>query len=122
MVEALRLKIAGLGNDQHHSASIPGIAKTLPPGVHTIAHYLLLPSQEREIAEWPLEFIQPAFKKRRITIGFSVSEAMHAGQVTIVGGRQCFPETITEQLQSNGCQVKWIEGTGMEIASQLATL
>lgn len=85
-----------------------------------IDHYLLLPGHEWGVSDWYLEVTRPFIKKYRPTIGFSVDEAMHARQVTVVGNVPGFTREAFDQLKNIGCKVEWIDGDGMTIATQLA--
>lgn len=87
---------------------------------HPIQHYLLLPHYEWGISDWHLDAIKPFVKKHQPTIGFSVNEAMHAANVTLIGGEQSFSTAVYEQLSENGCNVERISGDGTTIATLLA--
>jgi hypothetical protein len=87
---------------------------------HPIQHYLLLPLYEWGIADWHLDAIRPYVKKHQPTIGFSVSEAMHAAKVTLIGGEQSFSRAVEEELVRSGCEVERISGDGTTIATLLA--
>ncbi len=95
---------------------------TGPTDRRAIGHYLLLPTYEWGVSDWHLEVIRPYVKKHRPTIGFSIEEACGARRVTLIGGTQTFPEDVVVQLASAGCLVERIEGTGTEIAMNLANL
>lgn len=100
---------------------VPGEDPSIGPDSRLISHYLLLPTYEWGVAEWHLEAIRPFVKRHRPTIGFSLEEAAHAAQVTVVGGEQSFPAQALDRLVSSGCRVERIAGDGTSIASQLAT-
>jgi len=87
---------------------------------HPIQRYLLLPKYEWGISDWHLDAIKPYVKKYQPTIGFSVQEAMHAANVTLIGGEQSFPSKVVEQLSECGCNVERISGDGTTIATLLA--
>ncbi len=87
---------------------------------HPIAHYLLLPTYEWGISGWHLDIARPFILKHSPTIGFSVSEAAHAVQVTVVGGPQTFSEETLKYLRDQGCTVERISGDGTTIASLMA--
>lgn len=101
-------------------------ARMAAPGVpvsgaaHAIRHYLLLPGAEWGVSDWYLEVIRPFVKKHKPTVGFSVEEAVKAARVTVVGGKQHYPEDLLERLQKAGCRIEQINGDGTNIASQLA--
>ncbi len=85
-----------------------------------IRHYLLLPTYEWGISEWHLSIIRPFVQKHAPTVGFSPAEAALAQRVTVVGGDQCFPDEILDQLRAAGCAVERVSGDGTSIATQLA--
>lgn len=87
---------------------------------HPITHYLLLPSYDWGISEWYLDVTRPFIKKHQPTIGFSLSEARLAREVTVIGGEKSFPESDLQLLRDSGCLVTRITGDGTTIASQLA--
>lgn len=87
---------------------------------HFINHYLLLPKYDWGVADWHLEIIRPFVKKHQPTVGFSLEEASHAAQVTVVGGTQAFSEEALTSLRVKGCLVERIAGDGTSIATQLA--
>ncbi len=99
-------------------------AKTTSPhtdtSAHPIAHYLLLPMYEWGVSDWHLDVAKPFIKKHMLTVGFSVSEAVYAARVTVIGGPQTFPEETLQFLRDNGCSVERISGDGTSIASLLA--
>jgi hypothetical protein len=113
-VQAKEKKIA-LSEDIH-----PVNANKASDNHHPIEHYLLLPLYEWGVADWHLEVIRPYVKKHKPTIGFSMSEAARASQVTIVGGSKSFPEELVQELKMSGCRVKQISGDGTSIATQLS--
>lgn len=89
---------------------------------HPINHYLLLPAYDWGVADFHLEAIRPFVKKYQPTVGFSVKEAAQAKRVTVIGGRQIFPEEIINELRAKGCIVERIEANGTELAPILAAL
>ena len=99
-------------------------AKTTSPhtdnSLHPIAHYLLLPLYEWGVSDWHLDVAKPFIKKHMLTVGFSVSEAVYAAQVTVIGGPQTFPEETLQFLRDSGCTVERISGDGTSIATLLA--
>lgn len=71
----------------------------------SIAHYLLLPTngtlgqkEWNSLAEYVLVW--------RPVIGFSVSEASQASQVTLVGDEHALPSSIESELRAAGCTVR----------------
>jgi hypothetical protein len=96
--------------------------KAPPPPAKPIQHYLLLPHPSWGNPDWFLKVAQPYIKKYAPTTGYSVEEALLARQVTIVGGVQVYPENLKETLESAGCTVIQVSGSGTDIASRLARL
>ena len=88
--------------------------------VHPISHYLLLPLYEWGVSDWHLDVAKPFIKKHMLTVGFSVSEAVYAAKVTVIGGPQTFPEETLQFLRDHGCTVERISGDGTSIATLLA--
>ena len=86
-----------------------------------IKHYLLLPRYKWGVEEWYLEVTRPFIKKYRPTVGFSMREAFLAEKVTIIGGKQAFPERLVVELERSGAKVVQISGNGTEIATKLAS-
>jgi hypothetical protein len=99
-------------------------SKNIPPHTdpleHPIAHYLLLPLYEWGVSDWHLDVAKPFIKKHMLTVGFSVTEASYASQVTVIGGPQTFPEETLQFLRDHGCVVERITGDGTSIATTLA--
>ena len=85
-----------------------------------IDHYLLLPTYEWGVADYHLDIIRPFVKKHHPTIGFSLNEAEHARQVTVLGGPTVFPDEAIDHLRSIGCYVERINGDGTTIATMMA--
>lgn len=101
-----------------------GERKTLEksPGDFRFSHYLLLPTFEWGIADWHLEVTRSFIKRHQPTIGFSLEEATRADQVTVLGGEDLFTEEEINQLRSQGCMVRRIDGDGTKVASLLAVI
>jgi hypothetical protein len=87
-------------------AAQPVVAQP-PSGAKTIAHYLLLPTngtlgreEWNSLAEYVLVW--------RPVIGFSVSEASLASEVTLVGDSRALPVSVENELGAAGCNVQRI--------------
>ncbi len=91
-----------------------------PANSRPIRHYLLLPEYPDGISDWDWNVIRGFVKKYQPTVGFKKTEAALADQVTLVGSDQAFSEEDLDQLRHAGCQIEWIRGDGMSIATQLA--
>ncbi len=85
-------------------------------------HYVLLPTYSWGKSKFHLRAIQPFARKYQPTVGYSLSQARKAAQITIVGGTNIFTEDIIEMLKSSGCEVSHIIGEGQQIAEQLAAM
>ncbi len=113
--------MAAAVSDWQASRLKAGGAKGIQKGSsYSIKHYLLLPGYDWGVSDWYLEVTRPFIKKYRPTIGFSVEEAGCAAKVTVVGNVPGFTREALAQLKQNGCEVEWIDGDGMKIATQLA--
>jgi hypothetical protein len=102
-----------------HADEPPAVSKGPQEGIHSIQHYLLLPTYEWGVADWHLDVIRNFVKKYQPTIGFSLEEANLAARVTVIGNAQSFPEEALETLRQSGCAVERISGDGTSIATQL---
>lgn len=100
----------------------PDRSPSVHPPAKLIQHYLLLPHPSWGNPDWFLKVAQPYIKKYAPTTGYQVEEALLARQVTIVGGVQVYPENLKETLESAGCTVIQVSGSGTEIASRLTRL
>ena len=76
-----------------------------PKGSKTIGHYLLLPTngtlgrdEWNALAEYVLVW--------RPVIGFSISEAGLASEVTLVGDSHALPVSVEDELRASGCVVR----------------
>jgi hypothetical protein len=99
--------------------------KSAPKGYDTyekpaIDHYLLLPTYDWGVADYHLDIIKPFVKKHHPTVGFSLAEAGHARQVTVIGSEQVFSDEAIDRLRAIGCYVERINGDGTTIATILA--
>jgi len=80
-------------------------AESAPKTAKTISHYLLLPTngtlgrdEWSALAEYVLVW--------RPVIGFSISEASLASEVTLVGDNQALPVSVEDELRDAGCVVR----------------
>jgi hypothetical protein len=105
--------------DKQESAAAKNISGSAVSG-HPIHHYLLLPDYPDGLSDWDWNVIRGYVKKYQPTVGFDMVEASLAEQVTLVGGEQLFSEEDLTSLRQAGCQIEWIRGDGMSIATQLA--
>lgn len=81
-----------------------------------LKHYLLLPSQNWGAAEYYLNLARPFIRREKPVIGFSIEEARHAHEVTVLGDNELFPEMLLDDLRQAGCFVRRINPDGTNIA------
>ncbi len=81
-----------------------------------IQHYVLLPAYDGVISEVHLQLLRPLLQDQRPTVGFSLTEAALAQNVTVFGSQHDFSETDLNQLRANGCKVARFENNGTKIA------
>lgn len=85
-------------------------------------HYLLLPTHEWGASDVDFELIKPFVLKHKATAGYAIEEAQQASRVTLLGGKESYPEDIIQQLKQAGCLVDHVEANGTTIAAQMARL
>ncbi|MBM3146102.1 MAG: hypothetical protein FJ010_14250 [Chloroflexi bacterium] len=105
-------------------ASNPKNASPTPGESRPISHYVLLPTYDWGIPDYPLDALRPYIKSHKPTLGFSLEEAAKARRVTVIGSEGVYPEEVLRQLRSNGCIVERIDATadGTTLASRLTRL
>ena len=81
------------------------VAQSLADWVHTIDHYLLLPSYEWGIPVNTLDKVRPIISEFRPTIGFSITEACNARKVTVWNENGAFSEKDIQTLREAGCDI-----------------
>ncbi len=92
------------------------------PGIQTLSHarpirnYLLLPSADWVLTDHRLSFLREYIKQFQPAIGFSITEASLAREVTIVGPEDAYPEQSLQELKEAGCLVNRVDMNGMMIA------
>ncbi|HSQ25964.1 MAG TPA: hypothetical protein VLM80_02455 [Anaerolineales bacterium] len=113
-------------NAHHWTHAIISRATTLRPIPSTpnrpIAHYLLLPDNQEGEGICQLETLRPLLFRYHPTIGFSLSEAVLARRVTVLGNPNNVPDAIIDGLTTAGCIVDDLRGDGTTIASILENL
>lgn len=117
---ALKEWVAKNNYGQRPASQAQGTAAPSRLNAHPLRHYLLLPNYSEGLSDWDWNVIRGYVKKHQPTVGFDMAEAALAEQVTLVGGDQVFREDDLDQLRKAGCQVEWIRGDGISIATQLA--
>ncbi|MFC2029096.1 N-acetylmuramoyl-L-alanine amidase [Chloroflexota bacterium] len=89
-----------------------------------IYHYLLLPSGDGHWDEKVWGSVQPYVAAFQPSVGFRMSDAAQAENVTLVGGSSLIPRNVDEWLQVHGCRVERVAGTGdaetMQILDDMA--
>ncbi len=103
-----------------NSSSAEGSSLSNAGNKHPIRHYLLLPNYPGGLSDWEWNIIRGFVKKHQPTVGFDMAEAALAEQVTLIGGDKLFCENDLDHLRNTGCQIEWIRGDGISIATQLA--
>ena len=85
-------------------------AKPPAPTAKVMEHYLLFwqTSSQWAVEEW--RGAENYVGQFRVTMGFSVDDAMHAQSVTIVGGPRGVPAEVEARLRAAGCKVERIPG------------
>jgi hypothetical protein len=121
IVGMLKQWVSNGGAESSPSSKFISASGSYIGGARPISHYLLLPTFERDVADWHLDAIRPFINKFQPTIGFSPVEASHAKKVTVVGGTSSVPESIIDGLLAAGCIVEQISGDGMNIATLPST-
>ena len=107
----------------HYTPNLSAAGESVLPNggaTHPIRHYLLLPNYPGGLSDWEWNIIRGFVKKHQPTVGFDIAEAALAEQVTLVGGDKLFCENDLDHLRNTGCQIEWIRGDGISIATQLA--
>jgi hypothetical protein len=77
-----------------------------------IPHYLLLPQYAWGAADWDIEAIRPLIRRYYPTIGFSVTEALNANRVTLVGKPVQNNREVIQRLTAAGCLVDALDENG----------
>jgi len=107
-------------NNDVNSSTTGGNSLSNAGNRHPIRHYLLLPNYPGGLSDWEWNIIRGFVKKHQPTVGFDMAEAVLAEQVTLIGGDKLFCENDLDHLRNTGCQIEWIRGDGISIATQLA--
>jgi len=100
-IEDLQVKIE---ETQKQTTSFK-VAESLANWVHTIDHYLLLPSYEWGVPVNTLDKVRPIIAEFRPTIGFSITEACNARKVTVWNENGAFSEQDIQTLREAGCNI-----------------
>jgi len=114
-VEGTAAEATGLQLDGHNSLQANlQVSTEEPVASQPIDHYLLAGSPDREQTRVDLLLLQPFILTFAPTCGFHESEALHAKQVTIVGGTDAISEETEQNLVAAGCQIQRLAGNSSE--------
>lgn len=91
-------------SDPDDPAALP-LATRVADLMYAVDHYLLLPSYPWGIPESTLDRIRPIMRESRVTIGFSIIEAMNARKVSVWNENSAFTEKDIQTLREAGCLV-----------------
>ncbi len=82
-----------------------------------IKHYVLLPEQEYGISNWDFDQIKPLINKSRVTVGFSIDEAILSRKVTLLSDPDYYTNETIRILKKFGCEIEQLQKDGTSIAT-----
>lgn len=82
-----------------------------------IKHYVLLPDQEYGISDWDFDQIKPLINKSRVTVGFSIDEAILSKKVTLLSDQNYYSNETIRILKKFGCEIEQLQKDGTSIAT-----
>lgn len=82
-----------------------------------IKHYILLPDQEHGISDWDFDQIKPLINKFKITMGFSIDEAILAQKVMLLSDQNYYSNETIRVLKKFGCEIEQLQKNGTRIAT-----
>jgi hypothetical protein len=82
-----------------------------------IKHYVLLPDQEYGISDWDFDQIKPLINKSRVTVGFSIDEAILSKKVTLLSYQNYYSNETIRILKKFGCEIEQLQKDGTSIAT-----
>ena len=82
-----------------------------------IKHYVLLPDQEYGISDWDFDQIKPLINKFKVTIGFSIDEAILSKKVTLLSDQNYYSNETRRILKKFGCEIEQLQKDGTSIAT-----
>jgi hypothetical protein len=82
-----------------------------------IKHYVLLPDQEYGISDWDFDQIKPLINKSRVTVGFSIDEAILSKNVTLLSDPNYYSNETIRILKKFGCEIEQLQKDGTSIAT-----
>jgi hypothetical protein len=82
-----------------------------------IKHYVLLPDQEYGISDWDFDQIKPLINKSRVTLGFSIDEAILSKKVTLLSDQNYYSNETIRILKKFGCEIEQLQKDGTSIAT-----
>lgn len=74
-----------------------------------IKHYLLLPDQEHGISDWDFEKLKPLINIQKLTVGFSIDEAILSRKVTLLSGKGQYSDETIRILKKFGCEIEQLQ-------------
>ncbi len=81
-------------------------SKRSDPKQCLINHYVLLPNQEYGISDWDFDQIKPLINKSKVTVGFSIDEAILAKKVTLLSDKNTYSSEIIRMLKKFNCEIE----------------
>jgi len=98
---------------------VQDITLSAPQADKPLARYVLFGRPDTSTSRVRLLLALDYLRHRGVAAGFSVAEAAHAREVTIIGGYQAVTQPEEEALQEAGCQVERIHGSLYELERML---
>ena len=82
-----------------------------------IKKYLLLPDQEHGVSDWDFDQIKPLINKYKVTVGFSIDEAILAKKVLLLPDQNYYSNEKIRILKKFGCEIEQLQKDGTSIAT-----
>lgn len=82
-----------------------------------IKHYILLPDQEHGLSDWDFDQIKPWLNKSKVTVGFSIDEAILAKKVMLLSDQNYYSNETIRVLKKFGCEIEQLQKDGTSIAT-----
>lgn len=82
-----------------------------------IKHYVLLPDQEHGISDWDFDQLKPLINKFKVTVGFSIDEAILAKKVMLLADHNDYSNETIRILKKFGCEIEHLQKDGTSIAT-----
>ena len=104
-------EVSGIETTGTDTVTVPKIVLEVPPPKKVVQHYFLLDPNDDFLKEKIL-LLRPYLQKLHGTAGFSVEEARHAFNVSIVGALE---DDVVSSLEKDGCNVSRLPSTLREL-------